>query len=119
MIGVAISTKSTASSQAARRRGIDDRSVTVPVSTSWTAAEDVIAASSNRKKKAPPKSWPAGICANRFVIVRNKRPGPAFGSRPNANSAGNIISPASSATPVSQATTITVLPGTSLRVGCM
>src|SRR5687768_13040511 len=46
-------------------------------------------------KKSNPNSHPAGMAANTFGSVAKMSPGPLFGSRPSANTAGKIASPAS------------------------
>ena len=62
---------------------------------------EVNAAKPNKIKNREPNNLPPNICPNASGSVLNIRPGPPAASRPNENTIGNIIIPASNAIEVS------------------
>ena len=91
-----------------------NESIAVDTTASNKPIIEVKAAINTKKKNNAPKYIPKGISLNNEAIVTKSKPGPEFGSIPNANNAGNITNHARIAIAVSKKTTIPTLPGISL-----
>ena len=94
-----------------------NESMALAASDSSNARPDVSPAMKTKKKKNAAATSPAGRRPNSPVIVTKSSPAPWSGSSPNANRAGNMTKPASTAASVSKATIVAALPGMSLFRG--
>ena len=87
------------------------------VNASKSASPEVSPAMKTRRKKNAAATSPAGRRPKSPDMVTKSSPAPWSGSSPNANRAGKMTKPASTAASVSKATILAAPPGTSLFRG--
>lgn len=84
--------------------------ITVETTISSNEIADVIVANNNKMKKIIKKKLPNGICSKTAGKMTKTSPGPWSGSKPNANTAGKMTSPASNEMKMFIAATFTPVP---------